>query len=267
MIWNTQPYNFELANKTLDNFLAPPIEDDGVFELQDIEKEFATNKLSFNVKSQICYTDRHGEIRPVYLFMYRPVYATYQGKVSIKYHVFHCERIKEEMQKNELQYYARTETNIVTISPRRESGTFNDIELQICGYCNKMLNRTISDLKLEFKYELEKHKIKDEKNIYGYSMEWKRLSREYRQRFNYTCEKCETYVLANEDKKYIHTHHIDSDKSNNDKSNLMCLCIVCHSNVDDIHKKRFKDGGNKQKAKQEFIKKYRTQLENFYTFS
>jgi hypothetical protein len=267
MIWNTQPYNFDLANKTLDKFFAKLLEKESDFKLQDIEKEFESKKLFFNEKTQICFKDIHGEIRPVYLFMYRPAYATWQGNISIKYHVFNCEKIQDEIKKNDLQWYARTETNIVDLHPRREHQSFHNVEIQMCGYCSGLLYKTVNDLKLEFKSELVIHNITDEKNIYGYSMEWKRLSREYRQKQNYKCEECGIQILKNEDKQYIHTHHIDSDKSNNNDSNLRCLCILCHSFVDENHKRRFNDNGIKQRTKQEFINKYRSELEGYYTFS
>ena len=47
------------------------------------------------------------------------------------------------------------------------------------------------------------------------------------------------------DKQYMHVHHINGDKLNNDESNLRCLCVYCHAHVDDHHFRRLTRGANK----------------------
>jgi HNH endonuclease len=59
-----------------------------------------------------------------------------------------------------------------------------------------------------------------------YSSDWKRLARQVRQRDKYTCQDCR------EQRRhwgaYLHVHHIDEDKLNNDLANLISLCAACH---------------------------------------
>lgn len=63
-----------------------------------------------------------------------------------------------------------------------------------------------------------------------YSVDFKQVSRDYRESKNYQCESCGIH-LKNE-KKYCHTHHVNGDKTDNSSYNLKCLCIECHANED-----------------------------------
>ena len=89
---------------------------------------------------------------------------------------------------------------------------------------------------------------------YVYGM---RQPREYKESKDYTCEKCGLKVSNRFDRMYIHCHHKDGDKLNNDFSNLQCLCIKCHSQVNERHKENFSKGTNKLEL-EEFEKKYNT---------
>lgn len=61
---------------------------------------------------------------------------------------------------------------------------------------------------------------------FEYCSDWKALARSIRQRDKYTCQDCgecrKNWGIA------LHVHHIDWDKQNNDRSNLVSLCTVCH---------------------------------------
>ena len=74
----------------------------------------------------------------------------------------------------------------------------------------------------------------------GYVINWQQISKAFRETKNYKCEGC-TYKLKDmQFSKFIQTHHIDSyNKLNNKRSNLKCLCVKCHSEVDDYHRNQF----------------------------
>lgn len=66
-----------------------------------------------------------------------------------------------------------------------------------------------------------------------YSKDWKSISNRYRGLKNFQCEgdDCPDRDLSsNNYKKYLHTHHMSMDKSNNNYSNLKSLCVYCHAN-------------------------------------
>ncbi|MDE0015145.1 MAG: hypothetical protein OXU51_03085 [Candidatus Poribacteria bacterium] len=55
---------------------------------------------------------------------------------------------------------------------------------------------------------------------------WKEYSTWYREQRNWTCEVC--HISLNDDRYYLHTHHIWGTQYN-DPKDLMALCIGCHS--------------------------------------
>lgn len=94
----------------------------------------------------------------------------------------------------------------------------------------------------------------------GYTPNWAEKSRDYRQRRKFTCEDCgiqlnERYV----DGFYLETHHISGVKTDNRDLNLKCLCVLCHANVNEEHKRNYATGPNRQKLVG-FIDLYRAKL-------
>lgn len=54
---------------------------------------------------------------------------------------------------------------------------------------------------------------------------WPEISKKVREESGYRCQKCGKYRPG---KHGLVVHHIDEDKRNNDTSNLIVLCTVCH---------------------------------------
>jgi len=60
-----------------------------------------------------------------------------------------------------------------------------------------------------------------------YPEDWEKVSWVYRKNENWTCEKCGRNMRDN--KKNLHVHHINGNRSDCRYSNLKALCIDCHS--------------------------------------
>jgi len=61
----------------------------------------------------------------------------------------------------------------------------------------------------------------------GYVRDWAGISYLYRKSKKWTCEQCGLNLATH--KRLLHTHHIDMNKKNNDRSNFSALCVECHS--------------------------------------
>jgi hypothetical protein len=62
-----------------------------------------------------------------------------------------------------------------------------------------------------------------------YVKNWLEISFRVKQENNFECERCKRSYIEN--KSLLHTHHLDGDKENNERWNLVCLCADCHSEV------------------------------------
>ncbi|MBK9488798.1 MAG: hypothetical protein IPO07_08370 [Haliscomenobacter sp.] len=92
----------------------------------------------------------------------------------------------------------------------------------------------------------------------GYPLNFAEISTAFRRLKSYTCERCHLTIHNPNDQRFIHTHHKDLNKSNNCIENFQCLCIECHSQVDDLHRRNF-DTADQRRELKEFKAKYRKQ--------
>lgn len=58
------------------------------------------------------------------------------------------------------------------------------------------------------------------------SKNWSNISYSYRESIGWTCEVCN--VCFRNNRKLLETHHLDGDRSNDNKNNLKALCRPCH---------------------------------------
>ena len=61
---------------------------------------------------------------------------------------------------------------------------------------------------------------------WDYSSDWKAIARDIKYRDNWTCQDC--HEQRKRWGKYLHVHHINCNKLDNDPSNLISLCDKCH---------------------------------------
>ena len=90
--------------------------------------------------------------------------------------------------------------------------------------------------------------------MFGYTKDWQMKSMEFRKKKNYTCEKCGVQVTPLES-EFMNDHHKNGIKTDNQDSNLQCLCIKCHSEVDAVHIHTFATRGKRLLIKM-FWEKY-----------
>jgi len=167
-----------------------------------------------------------------------------------KYHIFNCATLVQMSNQGRSHRYKKTLRNdgkfLMIISGNNNSDT-KFLNLEICGNClnkynskfHKNFNKKNFNIKEYIKQPLNKNSfnslnyIRFEDDLETvpsfYAKNWNQISSELKKIKNYTCQSCG--INLKNAKKYLHTHHIDSNPSNNDViSNLKVLCIECHSN-------------------------------------
>ena len=174
-----------------------------------------------------------------------------------KYHIYKCSTITSMFNSGRKEHYKRN---------TRDDGKFyysyNDFNgeilksekdqvLNICKNClAKFLNKKyansndVSNFNLkEFHdsnnsfFEFDTSSL--EKGEYAlanvYVDKWNEISTQFKRNKDYTCENCGWKANDYLNKKFIHTHHLNGNKQNNNKDNLTALCIKCHAEVDMYH--------------------------------
>ena len=174
-----------------------------------------------------------------------------------KYHIFHCSKLKEMVEKGEYHRYCASS---------RADGKFhlklsadNELslrELVLCKFC-------LYELRSKFGWNVFPKEPEDFPLVdwlepfYAYSSdEWKERSQACRKKAKWTCQECGINLQSNS--HFLHAHHKWGTKHNN-PSDLIALCIGCHAE---------QPGGGHRMLKyrldyEEFMKKYGDEWE-FY---
>lgn len=191
-----------------------------------------------------------------------------------KYHIFNCKTLTQMKNQGKSYRYKKTLRNdgkfLMIISGNNNHSDTNFIKLEICGNClnkyNSKFNKNYQKLSFNIKEYIKQPLSKDGFNGLNYirfeddletvpnfyAKNWNQISSELKKMKNYTCQSCG--INLQNAKKYLHTHHIDSNPSNNDViSNLKVLCIECHS-------KEFNHGHIKNNSSYQEFLRYKERL-------
>lgn len=243
-------YDFSL----LQNFLV----EKGFIVEQTGYRKIHPEKVTVNAisRGEIEFTDsgiyligEDGEKQQVYLYK-RHYKLIEHGKP--RFHICKCATIKHFLNAGILKdEYVRANSDpvpVFNLDMDKEELVSN---LPLCKYCSSIAREYVnvysSDFVDKIKREMKKNENMDaqELDIFGYTRSWDEISRLFRESHNYTCEECGLHIEDVYDRQYIHCHHIDKNKLNNSESNLKCLCLRCHSLVDEGHKRNLTTGANK----------------------
>lgn len=218
-------------------------------------EQFRTGQISFasNGGIELKADDGYTHIG----FLYKRAYRLYEhGKPRM--HLCKCSTIADFIARGSFEAeYRFAETSSVMVIDKDDSNEDKEVaDLPLCRNCIRSLYFTnyssVKDSK-DFAMLIEKTQeyaksvqpTKDsEKDIFGYVKNWEQVSRSYREEYEFRCEKCGIQITNPFDQRFIHVHHQNGKKADNRKSNLQCLCIRCHANIDDAHRRRFSRGGN-----------------------
>lgn len=195
-------------------------------------------------------TDKNGVKRQVFMYKYR--YHLGYGEPP-RFHICNCKVIDSFMKQGRFgeYHYANTdEVDVYDLDSHQEKVL---TDLPLCGYCTRQVGslynvkNTTQFVEILKQAGMASDNQAQEVDIFGYVKDWEAISKAYRELHEYKCEKCGYDGSSLLDRMFMHTHHKDGNKLNNNESNLQCLCIKCHSEVDQTHRRNFSEG---DKAKQ-----------------
>jgi hypothetical protein len=153
-------------------------------------------------------------------------------------HLIQCSKVKNIGK----DYYTLASTATVSVIDRESGVVHEDKVLSICSICIKEIKKSKdipTNTKKFFETLIVNSNQPKDTDIFGYTFDWDEISRRYRASKNYTCEKCGIKITEEIDYRYLHVHHKDGNKVHNHPNNLQCLCVLCHSKVDDHHANNF----------------------------
>lgn len=254
-------YKFEKLNQKLSQLGYPEIELQEGYQVIKADFEMAFKKGDIKVDEDGIRITYEGKEYKGYMFIRE--YHISRFKTFPKFHLVRCETIDSFILNgrfNQRYEFSNAKTNDVYDIDTEPHTIHKDKVLRLCKNCVKMIEDEIKDTNDFF----ENLGIKDvsediEIDIEGYVKDWHKISREYRKLSGYKCESCNIKIDNRFDQRFLHVHHHDGDKTNNNKSNLKCLCILCHAHIDSTHKSNFNKSRNKHELNA-FIKKYKEEL-------
>jgi hypothetical protein len=258
-------YQFEILDRKLDEWGFPKLKGVSGFQIIkgiDFEEAYKSGSISF--EDDGIYLEYEGKKYRGYMFI-QEAYITYNGGPAKfpKFHLLKCRIIQEFIDSGRFkQRYEWSNSDVNNLIDKQTRIKYNDKKLELCSYCQSDYFEEIEDTQ-DFFDSLDKSVIEEnniEVDIFGYTREWQKISRSYRVKRNFTCESCGIKIDDLINRRYLHTHHKNGDKTNNRENNLECLCILCHSFKDIKHEENF----DKKRMLNEikvFVKIYREQLE------
>lgn len=207
----------------------------------------------------IFYIDDEGVKRRGFMYKVR-FYFEWQGCIQHpKFHVCKCKAIKDFGR----GAYRFANAEPIKIYSRNAHREVNVEGMELCGFCLDELTKEdakrVKDSTDFVKLLKESGEVKEpaeyDVDIFGYVKNWEEISLAYRTKMEFTCERCGTRINDGFDHFYMQTHHKNGIKTDNREANLECLCIKCHSEVDDVHRRNFSTAASKVMI-DEYIHKY-----------
>lgn len=201
-----------------------------------------------------------------YLYISYP-YITYGNDPTLKFPKFHltkCPTIEDAIRGVEGKSFSRyswSNQSKVNLKDKTTNQEYKNNILDLCKNCINSLTKGVNSTELFWKHnkpeEVMIYNPNAPKDIFGYTLDWPEISNKIKKDANGICKKCGIKVSQGLDWRFLHTHHINGDKTDNRPQNLECLCFSCHSEIDERHRLNILQNKNNVILLEQFKKKYK----------
>ena len=269
-------HKFDNSHKYLDTLNIPRLEEyESNVIIDRIDFTEQENEGNIEWRDDGVYLNINGSFQRGFMYIKRPYLTRYNKNVDNinerpRFHLVECSTIKQ--QRNEGNFdnrYFWSNSPSISLFDYDTGKEYKEKALNSCWNCQQIINEQISNTNdfhnlLDLNdVAIENNETEVETDIFNRPTNWRKLSRAYREEQNFTCEECGfggDDLESNYDKRYIHTHHINSNELlNTHRDNLKAVCVLCHYKQDDHHQLNFE----KRRMKRElmnFVKKYNSRL-------
>lgn len=259
-------YSFEKLKNKLSELGYP---ESNVSGFRVIKRDFTQEEKAGNIffKEDRIFLKIDGKEYKGYMYLKYPDIERFDFP---KFHITNCQTIRTQKSSinnginNFDNRYFWHNSNVVNLEDRETKKKYENQQLQLCGFCKREadisdFDNTEGFFNLLDQQEQEYMNEKIEVDIFGYKLDWQKISKAYKIEKQYTCESCNIIIEKPIDRRYIHVHHKSGNKLNNARNNLECLCILCHANQDDKHVHNF-EKKRMQIDIESFLVKYKVDL-------
>ncbi|MEH6513483.1 MAG: hypothetical protein V7734_10320 [Maribacter arcticus] len=267
---------FDNAHNYLDTIGVPRLEEytsNVIIDRIDFTEQ--ENDGNIEWREDGVYLNIRGTFQRGFMYIKRPYLTRYNKNVALisdrpRFHILKCSTIEQQRSEGRFDNrYFWSNSATISLFDFDTQEEFPNKALNLCYNCQELLNEDISNTEVFHNLlDLNDNKIETnteetETDIFKRPLNWRNISKAYREEQNYTCEECGfggNDIENNYDKRYLHTHHIDSyDLLNTHRSNLKSVCVLCHYNQDEHHQSNFEKPRLKRELNS-FVNKYREKL-------
>jgi len=263
---------FEKAHKFLDTLNIPRLDKyDSNVVIDRIDFTEQENEGNIEWRDDGVYLKINGNFQRGFMYIKHPDIERYGLP---KFHLLECKTILQQKRNNRFHnHYFWSNSPTVTLTDRATRESVENATLSLCRNCQTLIKERTDEIIRDTNDfhnlldlnddKIENNEIENEIDIFNRPINWRRISRAYREEQKYTCEECGfggDDLESNYDRRFIHVHHINSNELlNTHRNNLKAVCVLCHYKQDEHHQSKFE----KRRMKRElmnFVRKYRNRL-------